>query len=53
MIERITDGIDKNNFGVLFHTVQSIEDFQKKSGMEGSYSVEYQQHYINLLSSQR
>ena len=49
MIERITDSIDKNNFGVLFHDVQTIEDFQKKSGMEGGYKVEYQHHYINLV----
>ncbi len=49
MIERITDSIDKNNFGVLFHNIQTIEDFQKKSGMEGGYKVEYQHHYINLV----
>ncbi len=49
MIERITDEIDKNNFGILFHDVQTIEDFQKKSGMSGEYSVEYQHHYINLV----
>jgi len=49
-IERITDTTDLNNFGVLFHSTKVIEAFQKKSGMEGVYSVEYQHHYISAVA---
>lgn len=47
--ERIVDSTNDNNFGVLFHDTKSIEQFQKRSGMEGAYKVEYQHHYINLV----
>ena len=49
-IERIVDGIDLNNFGVLFHSIKSIEEFQKRSGMEGAYKTEYQHHFISLVA---
>lgn len=47
--ERIVDTINKNNFGILFHDMKSIEDFQRRSGMEGAYSTEYQHHYTTLV----
>ena len=43
--DKIVDKVNLNNFGVLFHTMKSMELFQEKSGMEGSYSNEYQHHY--------
>ncbi len=48
-MSKIIDKIDKNNFGVLFHTTAAIEAFQEQSGMEGSYSLEYQHHYWNAV----
>ena len=48
-IERIIDKVNLNNFGVLFQCTKAIEEFQRLSGMSGAYSVEYQQHYINLI----
>ena len=47
---RITDGVDTNNFGVLFHSTAVIEEFQKRSGMEGAYTTEYQHHYLSLIA---
>ena len=49
-IERIVDGVDTNNFGVLFHSTKTIEAFQVRSGMEGGYTTEYQHHYIALIA---
>lgn len=46
---QIIDNIDLNNFGILLHDMKSIEDFQKKSGMSGAYTVEYQHHYIAAI----
>ncbi len=51
--EKIVDKTNLNYFGVLFHDTKTIEDFQEKSGMEGSYSVEYQHHYINAVGRLR
>ncbi len=48
-MERITDKVNLNNFGILFHQTKAMELFQKRSGMEGKYSVEYQYHYITLV----
>ena len=48
-LERIVDGKNYNNFGVLFHSTKEIEKFQEFSGMKGAYKVEYQHHYINLV----
>ena len=48
-VAKIRDASNRNNFGVLFHDVKTIEDFQKLSGMTGAYSVEYQHHYINIV----
>ncbi len=48
-MERITDKINLNNFGVLLHQTKAIELFQARSGMTGAYSVEYQMHYIALV----
>lgn len=42
---RIIDKVNLNNFGVLFHTMKSMELFQEQSGMAGNYSKEYQHHY--------
>jgi len=47
---RIIDGVDTNNFGVLFHSTKSIEEFQKRSGQEGAYVCEYQHHYLSLIA---
>ncbi|MHA2023925.1 MAG: hypothetical protein ACTSWQ_09725, partial [Candidatus Thorarchaeota archaeon] len=47
--EKIVDKVNLNNFGILFHDINTIEEFQKKSGMAGSYSVEYQHHFINVI----
>ena len=47
---RIVDGVDTNNFGVLFHSTKSIEEFQKRSGMSGAYTTEYQHHYLSLIA---
>jgi len=47
---RIIDGVDTNNFGVLFHTTEAIEEFQKRSGMTGGYTTEYQHHYLSLIA---
>jgi len=50
IVERITDGVDTNNFGVMFHSTKSIESFQQRSGMSGAYTTEYQHHYIALIA---
>jgi len=47
---QIIDGVDTNNFGVLFHSTEAIEEFQKRSGMTGSYTTEYQHHYLSLIA---
>ena len=47
--EYIKDTVNLNNFGVLLHDTKTIEEFQKRSGMEGAYSTEYQHHYINAV----
>lgn len=48
--DKIVDGKNVNNFGVLFHSTKVIEDFQKRSGMEGAYTKEYQHHYIAAIA---
>jgi len=47
---KITDGVDTNNFGVLFHSTKAIELFQDRSGMKGAYTTEYQHHYLSLIA---
>jgi len=32
--DKIVDKVNLNNFGVLFHTMKSMELFQEKSGMK-------------------
>lgn len=46
---KIIDKVNLNNFGVLFHTMKSMELFQDKSGMAGEYSKEYQHHYWSAV----
>jgi hypothetical protein len=42
---KITDIKNTNLFGIHLHTHNALSEFQKKSGMEGPYTVEYQHHY--------
>lgn len=46
---KIIDGVNLNNFGILLHDMKAIEDFQDKSGMAGAYRVEYQHHYVSAV----
>jgi len=45
----IIDTVNLNNYGIIFHSTKTIEDFQKLSNMSGEYTKEYQVHYINVI----
>ncbi len=46
---KITDVKDNNVFGVHLTTQKSLDDFQEKSGMKGTYTTEYQHHYWSAV----
>jgi hypothetical protein len=47
---KITDTKSSKHFGMLLSTQQSVEEFQKKSGMDHAFTTEYQFHYWALVA---
>lgn len=50
---KIIDKKSTSHFGILLSTQQSIEEFQKKSGMLKAFTTEYQYHYWALVARVR
>jgi len=47
---KIVDKKSDKHFGLLLSTQQSVEEFQKKSGMLKAFTTEYQYHYWALVA---